>query len=103
MSREVLMLADVLARGGLAGDPAYPLRLVSRRVSRVMNATFHTMPKTAEKYPQAPLFMHPDDMAVRGLAAGVMVQVASPVALAAEKEVGGCLVVSSASQVRLMT
>lgn len=70
-------IAAVLAEGLRLSDPAFPLMLVSRRVSRVMNATFHDMPATIGKYPAAPLFMHSADAAARNLGAGQMVAVTS--------------------------
>lgn len=71
-------IAQVLAQGERAADPAFPLMLVSRRVARVMNATFHEVPATKAKYPVAPLFMHSGDCAARGLQSGAMVAIASP-------------------------
>ena len=52
--------------------------LVSRRIARVMNATFHGLPAVEVKYPLAPLFMHPADIAERNLTPGGMVAVTSP-------------------------
>lgn len=70
-------LADVLAQGTRGADPAFPLMLVSRRIPRVMNATFHNLPTVDEKYPVAPLFMHPADIVTRALKPGELVKVQS--------------------------
>ena len=71
-------IAAVFALGDNATDPAFPLMLVSRRVARVMNATFHRLATTIEKYAVAPLFMHPSDIAARQLDPGTMVAISSP-------------------------
>ena len=71
-------IAAVLEEGSRRTDPAFPLILVSRRISRVMNATFHQLPAVTEKFPMAPLFMHHSDIAARQLQAGDVVAIASP-------------------------
>ena len=81
-------IAQVYGQGQRPVDPAFPLMLISRRVARVMNATFHELPATEEKYPVAPLFMHPGDAAARNLEPGAIVAIASP-----EARITGQLVV----------
>ena len=70
-------IAAVLEGGADVCDPAFPLLLVSRRVSRVMNATFHNWPAVTDKLPMAPLFMHHADIAARQLQVGDLVAIAS--------------------------
>jgi len=71
-------IAEVLTQGQHPTNPAFPLQLISRRVTRVMNATFHGLPTVEEKYPVAPLFMHSADITARNLRPGEIVAVASP-------------------------
>ena len=42
-------IAAVFAQGQSEADPAFPLMLVSRRVARVMNATFHELPAHSQQ------------------------------------------------------
>ena len=71
-------IAQVLKQGEQVADPAFPLTLVSRRVARVMNATFHEVPATRTKFAVAPLYMSPADSSARNLQSGAMVAIASP-------------------------
>jgi anaerobic selenocysteine-containing dehydrogenase len=51
------------------------LLLVPRRINRVMNSVGHGIPGASE--PRTPAYMHPDDMAARGLSSGASVLVRS--------------------------
>jgi anaerobic selenocysteine-containing dehydrogenase len=51
------------------------LLMVPRRINRVMNSVGHALPGASEPY--TPAHMHPEDIAVRGLAAGQRVTVRS--------------------------
>src|SRR5579863_1744221 len=70
-------IAQVVDEGQRRPDPALPLLLVSRRMAMVMNATFHELPTVEDKYPVAPLFMHPHDIAARNLQPGHIVAITS--------------------------
>jgi anaerobic selenocysteine-containing dehydrogenase len=53
------------------------LRLVGRRHVRSNNSWMHNAPRLVKGKPRHQLLMHPDDLAARGLADGVMVEVRS--------------------------
>jgi anaerobic selenocysteine-containing dehydrogenase len=61
-------LAEILARPSAAG-PDY--RLVNRRIIELMNSEFRLAETVQRRFDGAsPLYMHPEDMAVEGFAAG---------------------------------
>lgn len=79
---DMLQLADPLMMAELAEVARTQrtldegeLLLVPRRINRVMNSVGHTLPDAAE--PHTPAYMHPEDIAAHGLAAGRHVVVRS--------------------------
>lgn len=80
----VAELAEVRAEGSgaevLAGfDPAaYPFRLVSRRLKHVLNSLGRELPGLARVGTTNAAYLHPDDLAELGVAAGDLVEISSP-------------------------
>jgi anaerobic selenocysteine-containing dehydrogenase len=60
-------------------DAAGTLRLIGRRHVRSNNSWMHNAPRLVKGKPRHQLFMHPDDLAARGLADGAQVEVRSRV------------------------
>ena len=58
-------------------DPARPYRLTTRRLLETMNSAYRDAAPATRRWPANPAFMHPDDMAAEGLAAGDRVEVTS--------------------------
>lgn len=78
--RFALAPADIMAEiSALAARAAVSgtLRLAVRRVRDVQNTMYHHLPTIAQRMPDNPLSMHPDDMAVRGLGEDDRVQISS--------------------------
>lgn len=78
-----LMPADVAAElrtvlaEGEGGDPAYPYRLISRRVLHALNSAFRHSREAKRRLPLNHAYMNPADMAHEGLADGDPVAIAS--------------------------
>ncbi len=58
-----------------AGD--YPFRLISRRLLSSHNSAGRDIPRLTRQWKTNPAFMHPDDMATLGVAAGDIVEIQS--------------------------
>jgi anaerobic selenocysteine-containing dehydrogenase len=64
-------LAEVHA-GRLAPgrDDRFPLSLIVRRLREVSNSMYHELPAIRQRMPYNPAYLHPEDLAALGLAAG---------------------------------
>lgn len=72
-------LADFAAGDRFARDPErYPFRLVSRRMANTFNSVGTEIDALTARYGTNPAFLHPDDLAARGLARGDRVRITSP-------------------------
>jgi anaerobic selenocysteine-containing dehydrogenase len=78
------MLADLAMVAGESSDdraswasPAFPLRLISRRLHSRYNSGGHQLPKLLAKDPTNHAYMHPDDLAALDLAPGDVVEISS--------------------------
>jgi anaerobic selenocysteine-containing dehydrogenase len=72
------MLADLAAfHAPAATDEQWPFRLVSRRQINVLNSSGHDIPGQHRGKTYNPAFLHPDDLADLGLAAGDVVTLRS--------------------------
>jgi anaerobic selenocysteine-containing dehydrogenase len=60
------------------GDPAFPLRLISRRLKYTYNSTGPELRMLGDKQNHNPAYMHPDDLAAIGVADGELVEICSP-------------------------
>lgn len=69
-------LADVYDEDQRAIEKDYPFRLVPRRLNNILNSFGRRIPQLARKS-YNPAFMHPEDMAMLGLAEGDEVRIAS--------------------------
>jgi anaerobic selenocysteine-containing dehydrogenase len=58
-------------------DEDYPFRLISRRLPNVYNSTGRDIPRLNGRKPWNPAFLHPEDLAELGLAAGDLVEIRS--------------------------
>jgi anaerobic selenocysteine-containing dehydrogenase len=58
-------------------DPDFPLQLVVRRMREVMNSLGHQLPSVRRRRPANLAQMHPDDLAVLGIASGDPVRIDS--------------------------
>jgi len=58
-------------------DPRFPLRLISRRMKNTYNSTGPELGLLASKGTTNPAFMHPDELAARGIGDGEIIQVES--------------------------
>lgn len=65
-----------IALGTAEPDDAYPLRLAVRRMREVMNSLGRDVEGLPD-HPYNPAFMHPSELAARGLAEGQLVEVSS--------------------------
>ena len=74
-----LMLAELeeVRAAPAVDDPAYPFRLVTRRMNRVLNSFGRRIPELAGDG-RNPAYMHPEDMAMLGLAEDEAVVIRSP-------------------------
>jgi anaerobic selenocysteine-containing dehydrogenase len=68
-------LAAVARRDPEPADDEFPFRLVSRRMMHVMNSPTPAMPANRPRH--NPAFLHPDDLAMLGLAPGDVVTIRS--------------------------
>ena len=73
-------MIEELAR--VAAAPAdeladYPLRLISRRMMTAYNSSARDLPALRAKWPYNPAFMHPAELARRGLAPGDVIEIRS--------------------------
>ena len=59
------------------GDPAFPLRLISRRLKYTYNSTGPELSMLGGKQNHNPAYMNPDDLAAIGVADGDMVEISS--------------------------
>jgi anaerobic selenocysteine-containing dehydrogenase len=69
-------LAEI-AHEPIERDARFAYRLISRRLPDVYNSSGHDIPRLTRKWTYNPAFMHPDDLAREGLAAGDTVEIAS--------------------------
>lgn len=58
-------------------DREFPFRLISRRLSDVVNSCAHDNPVQLRKWPYNPAFLHPADLARLGVDAGALVEIRS--------------------------
>jgi anaerobic selenocysteine-containing dehydrogenase len=71
-------LAEIRERALVAEvDPTRPFLFVPRRENRVINSTGRTLPGLMRGRSYNPAFMHPDDLARLGVAAGDLVEIRS--------------------------
>jgi len=68
---------DEVAAEPVEPDPRFRFRLISRRLPNVYNSTGRDTPRLTRKRAYNPAFMHPDDLAALGLAAGEVVEIRS--------------------------
>ncbi len=74
-----LVLADVRRLADAPAPAADELLLIGRRHVRDCNSWLHNSPRLTKGRPRHQLFMHPDDLASRGLADGARVRITSRV------------------------
>ena len=74
MIEELALVAAAPAAGELAD---YPLRLISRRMMTAYNSSARDLPALRAKWPYNPAFMHPDELARRGLVPGDVIEIRS--------------------------
>jgi anaerobic selenocysteine-containing dehydrogenase len=60
------------------GDPTYRYQLTSRRAVHVVNSSYQHAARVTARHAIAPLYMHPDDIAIERLVLGDTVEIASP-------------------------
>ncbi|MES2258484.1 MAG: molybdopterin-dependent oxidoreductase [Pseudomonadota bacterium] len=71
--------AELSAVHAATGDTQdFPFRLCSRRMRDVMNSAFQQISPMRERTPGNPAWLHPDDLAMLGLAPGAEVDIVSP-------------------------
>jgi anaerobic selenocysteine-containing dehydrogenase len=71
-------LSRLAASGGMAAELAdYPLRLISRRMMTAYNSSARDLPALRAKWTYNPAFMHPAELARRGLAPGDVIEIES--------------------------
>ena len=73
-------LGEAALRSGVAGDEAFPFRLVNRRLPNTLNSLGREQPYLVRERPHHPAYMHPDDLAALGLELGTVVAITSKVA-----------------------
>ncbi|MGE4061374.1 MAG: molybdopterin-dependent oxidoreductase, partial [Sphingomonadales bacterium] len=99
VGNEVMMteLAEVAGENFRTNFGMYTHRVISRRLSDVLNSCWHDDDKLLRRHRYNPAFMNPDDMARLGLAAGDVVEIESArssilgVAEPAEDVKSGCI------------
>ncbi|TMA34095.1 MAG: molybdopterin dinucleotide-binding protein [Deltaproteobacteria bacterium] len=71
-------LARLAENASARSEPAdYPLRLISRRMMTAYNSSARDLPALRAKWPYNPAFMHPAELARRGLAPGDVIEIHS--------------------------
>ncbi|HKA16113.1 MAG TPA: molybdopterin-dependent oxidoreductase [Myxococcota bacterium] len=75
MIEELARLAESASEGRERAD--YPLRLISRRMMTAYNSSARDLPGLRAKWPYNPAFMHPAELARRGLAPGDVIEIHS--------------------------
>ena len=68
---------ELIAYRQSCDPPGYPFRLASRRLRDVMNSTLRDVKAVRARTPHNPAFLHPEDMAMLGLARGDRVEISS--------------------------
>jgi anaerobic selenocysteine-containing dehydrogenase len=66
-----------------ATDPVadgFDFRLISRRSRHRYNSNGHSFPKLVAKMPTNPAYIHPEDMAQKGIEDGAIIEITSPTA-----------------------
>jgi len=66
-----------LASHQSAANDKYPFRLISRRLSDILNSSWHGNSVQLRKWPYNPAFLHPEDLAALGIATGDLVTIES--------------------------
>ncbi len=79
LGNEVMMsqLDEAAERNAVAGDDAFPFRLLSRRPRNTLNSMGRDQAKLVRERPHHPAYMNPEDMAALGLEAGALVAITS--------------------------
>ena len=74
-----LVMEDLaaLAERAPSQDGRFPFRLISRRLSDVVNSCAHDNPDQLRKWPYNPAFMHPVDLAILGIGTGALIEIRS--------------------------
>ena len=75
MMDELTRLAESASTASEHAD--YPLRLISRRMMTAYNSSARDLPALRAKWTYNPAFMHPDELARRGLAPGDVIEIRS--------------------------
>lgn len=70
-------LSDVAQENYRAKDNSFGFRMISRRLSDVLNSCWHDHDKLLRRWRYNPSFMHPDDMARMGLKRGDVIEITS--------------------------
>ena len=68
---------DHAARGPLPDDEDFPFRLISRRTANTLNSQGRDQEKLVRDWPHNPAYLHPEDLAARGIATGDLVAITS--------------------------
>lgn len=71
------LMAELGAVAEPASEPARPFRLISRRLTASHNSSWHGTPNLMKREPYNAAYMHPDDLAAIGLAAGGRIEIRS--------------------------